>query len=201
MTFSKTKKIAAVAVAMMGIAFLPSIANAQTATIQASITTDAAIDVVDGDDMDFGTWLLIHRNSDDFELVMDTAGAITTANLAGGAGDSVAQELTSVDQAATVTVDLPTGASNVELALTRTAITNVAGDLDGDGSTALTLQDITYSTATETGNNTLAESTPEVVTVVAGGTPETVSFGGTIAVSGQPNDTTHTAAFDVTFAY
>ncbi len=193
MTFQNIKKIAAVAVALMGITFVSSAANAQT-TVNASITTDAAITVVDGNDIDYGTWLLIHRNSDDFTLTMDTAGVITPGGLGGGAGDSVAQELVAANQVGTLTVDLPLGATNVELAMQRGAITPFAD-------AALTLQNITYATATETGNNVLAEATPVVATVVAGGTPETVSFGSEIDVTGQPADTTHTASFDITFAY
>jgi hypothetical protein len=192
MSFSK-KTYLMVGVAILGLAFTATQANAQT-PVDVSIETDSSITVVDGDDMDFGTWFLVFRNADPFELRMATNGVITPQNMAGGAGDSLAAELVNIDQEANMTVELPTGANNIQLNMTRTAITDFP-------SAALTLQAITYGTATQGANQAMAFPGASPVTVVTGGTPEVVSFGADIAVTATPADAAHTATFDVNFNF
>ena len=94
---------------------------------------------------------------------------------------------------ASLTVDVPAPAA---LTMTRSATSDFADP-------ALSLTGTTYSTATEGNGNALnADTDTGTVTVVTGGgTAETVNFGGTVTLSGQPADAAHTASFDVTFTY
>ncbi len=165
-------------------------ANAQT-TVTTTLTTDSSITAVDGADADYGTWFIAYRAPDAFDLVMDTAGVTSTANIV----TSTALNLVLVDQPGDLTVDLPAGANGVVLDMERTAITDFADP-------ALTLTSITYGTATEGANLAFAVTPATVpVTVVTGGTPEPVTFGSTIAVTGQPVDGADTADYDVTFSF
>lgn len=194
MNLKALKYGAAVGVAMMGISGFLGQAQAQT-VIQANITVDSAITVTPGLNIEFGTWLLVYRNADPFELTMDTAGNIVVNNIAAGAGNSVAIQLTPGTGAGNLTVNLPTGANGVTLNMSRGAITNFGGG-------GLTLQNITYGTTIEGANQVFAQSpTLEPVTVVTGGTPQTVSFGAEIAVASQPVNGPASASFTVSFAY
>jgi hypothetical protein len=198
MNFKRTKILATVAVAaLMGVVFSSSSSNAAAVnpTVNASITTSSAITVADGQDMTFGTWFLIFRNADNFSLHMTTAGVITAVGLGPTpATDSRAINILAAAQVGTVTVQLPAGVSGVVLNMQRTAITDFTD-------VALTLNNITYATATEGANLALPATTNVPVTAVTGGTPETVSFGADIDVTATPADATHTASFDVSFAY
>lgn len=198
MNFKRTKILATVAVAALtGMVFSPSSSNAAavTPTVNATLTTNAAITVADGVDMTFGTWFLIFRNADIFNLHMTTAGVITAVGLGPTpATDSRAINILPSPQAGTVTVMLPAGVSGVVLNMQRTAITDFAD-------AGLTLSNITYGTATEGANVALPATTNVPVTAVTGGTPETVSFGADIDVTATPADATHTASFDVSFSY
>lgn len=191
LTTFKTLALATAAVAV--VAFVPQGANAQT-PVQTSIATNSAITVVDGVDIDFGTWLIIVRGGETPTLTIDNAGAITT----GGITTSTLQNLTpGTSVAGTVTVDTPTGTTNTVLQMSRTAATAFT-----DPGLAITA--VTYSTATEGNNQAFAVAPATVpVTVVAGGTPETVTFGATITASVTPLDANspHTSSFDVSFAY
>lgn len=193
MNFNKLKTAAAVAVITMGIAGYAMQANAQTPVL-ANITTSSAITVADVSDMEFGTWFLLYRNADAFTLTMATDGNITVGGLGGGPLDSQALNLVAGAGEAEVTVDLPVGANGIVLQMQRDAIVDF---LDG----GLTLQNITYETTTEGANLALAQATDVDVTVITGGAPESVTFGGEIAVSGMPADATHSASFNVSFAY
>lgn len=184
--FYKSVQVAAFGVMALGIAALSGSANAQT-PINVSLDTNSAITVVDGADFDFGEWFLVHDGADDFELNMTGAGVLTVANIA----TSVATELTSVDQPADLTVETPAAAV---VQMTRGVITDF-------GDAALTLAAITYTTATEGPDDPLPQAVASPVTVVAGATPETVSFGADIQVTGTPADGNHTANFTVSFAY
>ncbi|MCP3703598.1 MAG: hypothetical protein GY954_11810, partial [Alteromonas sp.] len=71
-----------------------------------------------------------------------------------------------------------------------------------DGGLALDI--VTYRTASENGSlittgGVLAAAQP--ITVLAGLTDEVVTLGGAIDITATPADATHTATFDVTFAY
>lgn len=190
MTFDAFKTLAVCGLIALGFAVFSPSAKAQT-TVQTSITTSSAITVTDGDDIDFGTWFLVHGGlpADDFTLVMDTTGAITDNIVA---QDATAIELTAANQNGTVDVTTPLGADNVVLQMTRGAINDFAD-------AGLSLTAVTYATATEAEAPLLLAAVP--VTVLVGGTDEEVAFGATITVTGTPVDNTHTATFSVTFAY
>ena len=186
MTTHTFKTLALVGAIALGMILTPGSAKAQT-TVNAAITTNAAVTVVDGVDADFGTWFLAVVSADAFVLTMDTAGAIVP----GGITTSYATETINVDQEATVTVAVPAAA--IVLQMTRSPIT----DMPDAG---LTYQNTTYATVTEGPNQPLgAVAVP--VTVVAANTAETISFGGEISVTATPANATHTATYTVSFAY
>lgn len=193
MTFKSIKTMAAVAALITGVTGAAFVANAQT-PVQVALTTNSAITVVDIRDMAFGTWLLVFRNADAFSLVMDTTGTITPTGLAGGPTNSIALNLVSANQTARVSANLPAGANGVQINMQRDAIIDMP-DL------GLTFVSPTYATVTEGANQALPLATNVPVTVVLGGTAEVVDFGGTIDVSATPANATHTASFNVTFAY
>lgn len=186
MTTNTFKTLALVGAIALGMIFTPGSAKAQT-TVNNAIITNAAITVTDGLDGDWGTWFLAVVAADDFTLTMDTAGAIVAA----GNVTSFATETISVDQEATVLVQVP--AAGIELQMIRSVIT----DMPDAG---LTFQNTTYGTVTEGADQPLnAIAVP--VTVVAAGVNETVSFGGQINVTATPANATHTAVYTVSFSY
>lgn len=191
MTFKPFQSLAAFAALALVLAFSSGSAHAQT--VQSSITTSSAITATDGVDMAFGTWFLLHGPGgagDDFSLTIDTAGVITDDIVAQA---SVATELVAGPAAAgTVLVTVPLGADGVVLQMTRGAITDFP-------SAALTMQNVTYSTASQVEAPFNLVAVP--VTVITGGTDETVSFGADILVTATPADGLNTASFVVSFAY
>ncbi len=180
------KTLALMGAVALGMVLTSHSAKAQT-TVNAAITTSAAITVVDGVDMDFGTWFLAVVGADDFLLTMPSTGIVT----ASGNVASFATKTTPVDQAGTMTVSVP--AAGIVLQMTRSAITDFAD-------AGLTFQNTTYTTATQVGNNALA-ALAVPVTVVAAGVPEPITFGGQIHVTATPANQVHTASFTVSFAY
>lgn len=184
------KTVALFGAVVLGLAFTSGSAKAQE-TVNANITTSSAITTTDGVDMGFGTWFAAVVSGDAFTIgMLSSTGAVTAA----GVTTSFAIELVPVDQAGTVTVEMPTGADNVLLQMTATAITDFADP-------GLSLSALNYTTATEGNDVVLVPLTPVDVTAVTGGTPETVRFGGTIDVSATPADAAHVASFDVSFAF
>lgn len=170
----------------LGMVLTSNSAKAQT-TVGASITTSAAITVVDGNDLNFGTWFLAVVGADDFLITMPNTGvAVASGNVA-----SFATKTTAVDVPGTMTVSVP--AAGIVLQMTRSAISDFT-----DG--GLTFQNPTYTTFTEVGDNPLG-LLPVPVTVVAAGTPETITFGGQIHVTATPANQAHTASYTVAFAY
>lgn len=196
MNLKALKYGAALGVAIMGITGFTSNAQAQVnnAVVTTNIEVINGIDVVAGDPIDFGTWVIAYRFADAFELTMATTGVITPANIAAAPNNSVAIPVVAGTGAGNLTVDVPAGINNVELQMTRGPITNFTG---GSG---LLLQNITYMTATEP-EAAFAQTVPHTVTVLSGGTPEIVTFGAEIAVTAQPPLTPHTASFTATFNY
>ncbi len=193
MTFKSIKTMAAAAALLAGIAGAATVANAQTPVL-ANLTTSSTITVADIRDMEFGTWFIIHRNADNFELLMNNAtGIVTAENLAGGPTNSQAVKLVPGDLTGRVSASLPTGADGLVINMQRDAIVNFVD-------TNIALQTIQYSTATEAAA-ALGQAINVPVTVVTGGTPEVVNFSGEIAVTGQPADAAHSASFNVTFAF
>ena len=197
MNFKHTKILATVAVAaLMGVTFAPSKSNAAavTPTVNASITTSSAITVADGADMEFGTWFILFRNADNFSLHLTTGGVLTAVGIGPApATDSRAINILAAPAVGTVTASLPTGVSGVIINMQRTAITDFAD-------AALTLSNITYMTASQA-EAALPVTTNVPVTILTGGTPETVNFGADIDITGNPADLLHTASFDVSFSY
>ncbi len=187
----------AVGAAIAGISGFAGQAQAQVnnAVVTTDIEVVNGIDVTAGDPIDFGTWVLAYRFADAFELTMATTGVITPANIAAAPNNSVAIPVGVAPGAGNLTVDVPAGINNVELQMTRGAITNFTG---GSG---LSLTQVTYETVTETPAAPFAQTVPHPVTVIAGGTPEIVTFGATIAVTAQPPIGPHTATFTATFNY
>lgn len=192
MNFRTMKIVAAFAVAFFGVAALSSNAQAQD-TITANIEFDSAITTSNAADLEFGTWLAIVRGGDTVTLTMDNTGAITPA----GITTSTFQNIAGTPAAGGIDVDLPAGTTNVVLQMSRTAATAFATNAG-----VMTLSAVTYSTAAQ-GNNQAFAATPTTVpvTVAAGGTPEHVTFGGTISLTGTPTDGPDSASFDVSFAY
>ncbi len=171
-------------------------AGAKTVTAQtvvATIITSSAITTTDGTDMDFGTWLVQLDGTDTATFTMNDSGAfsVVAAGTATTSGNSQVVNITPGAQRGTVLVQTP--AASV-LQMTRGS--NVAFT---DGGVALT--SVTYNTTTE-GSNALGTTATVTVTVTGAATDETVSFGGVVTMgTAQPADGTHTASFDVTFAY
>lgn len=162
-------------------------ASAQVEIVNAKLITSSAITSNDVSDMDFGTWFINFVAGTPFlSLTNDNthvASALTP-------GTSV---LTNITQSATegvVTVQTPSPSS---LTMTRSATNNFA-------TAGLSLATVSYRTASQNGNIN-ADAATGTVTVLAGLTDETVRFGGTIAVTADPPDATHTADFTVTFSY
>jgi hypothetical protein len=196
MNFKHTKLLATVAVAALtGVVVAPSSSNAAvvTPTVTATLTTNSAITVVDGADMNFGTWFLVFRNADLFSLHLDTATGLTTAVGALGGTNSLAIETAAGSVLGTVTVNLPAGLNNVILNMQRSATT----DMPDAG---LTLNAITYDTAIET-PTVMTALTNYPVTVQTGGIAETVTFGADVDVTATPADAVHVGSFTVSFAY
>lgn len=164
-------------------------------TVVATLITTSAITTTDVSDMDFGTWLLKLDGplADVLTLTMNTNGAVTV--VVGGtgstSGDSQFVNITPATTRGVVNVQTPASAV---LQMTRS---NEVPFADG----ALTLTTVTVNTATQ-GDQVLAAAGTVPVTVTTAATDETVNFGAVITVAGaQPGDATHTASFDVAFAY
>lgn len=191
MNFKSLRTAAAVAAITMGIAGFAAQSVAQTVTT--NLTVSPGITSADGADINLGTWFLLHRNGDNFSINSTTAGVIAALGVAGGATNSQAINIVTGTAPGTVTVSLPTGVDGVQLNMQRGVITPFA---DAN----LTLQNIRYMTATEA-DAALNEAVNVPVTVVTGGTPETVNFGVDVAVSGSPAPGPQTASFTVTFAF
>jgi len=197
MNFKQTKLMATVAVAALtGAVFAPTSSQAAVVTpnVNVSLITNSAITVADGVDMAFGTWFLIFRNADAFELRITPAGVTSIQNIGGGTADSQAVNTIAAPVAGTVTVSLPAGINGIVVNMQRTLETDFTD-------AGLTLTRITYSTVTEPGPTVMTAATNYPVTVVTGGVAETVSFGADIQVTATPADATHTATFQVSFAY
>lgn len=192
MNFRTMKMVAAFAVAFFGVAALSSNAQAQD-TITANIEFDSAITTTNPTDLDFGTWLAIVRGGETVTLTMDNTAAITP----GGITTSTFQPIAGTPAAGGIDVDLPTGTANVILQMSRQAVTAFTTN-----SAVMSLSAVTYSAAVEGTNLAFPVSPATVpVTVVAGGTPQHVTFGGTISLTGTPADGPDSASFDVSFAY
>jgi hypothetical protein len=175
---------------LLGLAFLPSQeAHAQT-TINATLSVSNAITGTAGNALDFGTWVLGHDGSDNFDLVKDTTAGPATVS---GLTTSAAVEITPSAGPGTATVTTAVGVDNYNISMNLDSITDFAD-------AALTLTNITYLTDSSA-EAALAINTPVSVNVTTGGANETVTFGGTVQVTAEPTDGAKTASFDVSFSY
>lgn len=192
MNLNTLKRTAATAAIIASTILMPVAGQAANPTVSTSITTASGITVADGVDTAFGSWLVIVRNGESITLTMDELGAI----VAGGATQSTVINLTpGTGVAGTVTVDVPAGANNVVLQMSRTAATAF-------GTAGLAFTSVAYSTAAEGNLNAFAATPATVpVTVVAGGTPQTVTFSPVLTFTASVAPGTYTSSFDVSFAY
>lgn len=165
-------------------------AFAQVETVNAQLITSSAITSVDVSDMDFGEWLIQFVALDTPVLTLTNDGTVAVTQTGSVANGSQVVQITAPATEGVVTVETPAPST---LTMTRS---NTSDFADG----GLSLSAVAYRTATETGNIN-ADAATGTVTVVAGATPETVTFGGDISITATPADATHTASFDVTFTY
>lgn len=168
---------------------------AQTETVNASITLTSAITTVDVSDMDFGTWVAIVPIGGTDDVANDVVITLTNDGSAGsavsGVSDSTMIQVVAPATEGVVTVETP--AASI-LTMTRSGTSDFAD-------AALSLNTVAYRTATEGPIALNADAASGTVTVVGAATAETVTFGGTISVTGQAIDGPHPASFDVTFSY
>lgn len=195
MQFKSLKAVALATTAVMALSFPINSQAADNATVNAVIEAMPALNVIKVSNMDFGRWILTHDGAGgDIVLLMDTAGNVTPT----AGGTSAAIEIdTNASTAGRLDVLLPVGLNAYALDMTVAAIVDFAD-------AAYTLSDLTYTTATQAGQNAITAdgTTVHPVTVVTGGVPEIVNFGGTITVTATPTPGVDSdGAFTATFAY
>lgn len=201
MTFRNIKKMAIAGAAVLALGITSSAVYAgNNATVNVEIDTLSGITATAGNTMDFGNWLIGIHTGDPETITMTTAGVMSTSSTnAAGTSQVVNLDGTTAGQAGTVVVTLPAGANGLTLQMTRGAITDFV-----DAGLTLEEANITYSNS-DSGvqNGTLLSGGGNAVpiTITTGATGATVSFGGTITASATPADNTHTASFNVAFAY
>lgn len=187
MKFINTKLLGAAAVALMFAA--PNMAQAQVETIQADLVTDSAITTTNVSNMDFGEWFLVHGGVGTGVITLTDDGSVSATATTTPAG-STFTNITPPATEGVITVSIP--AATV-MTMTRSNTTDFAD-------TGLSLAAVTYRTATENGNID-NDGDAEPVTVTVANTPETVTFGGQVAITDTPADAAHSATFDVTFSF
>ena len=193
MKFQSLKTLALVSTAVLGMS-MPVLA-ADNANVTVDINTLGGITALTTADMNFGHWLVGVRTGDAPTIVMTPDGTLSTTT-------GVGSQLIKLDAGATgtegtVLVTLPTGADGLTIQMSRGLITNFVD-------TNLSLGTITYSNSDAAQAGTLLEADPgKPITITTGATGATVSFGGTITASATPvgDNVTHTASFNVSFAY
>lgn len=196
MKFRSLKTLALVSTAIIGLSVPASVNAAPNALVTVDINTQAGITALTNVDMDFGSWLIGVHPGDAPTVIMAAAdGALSTTT-------GVSSQLIELTGAANGTqgellVTLPAGADGLTVQMSRGAIADFAG---GD----LSLTAVTYvnsDNGAQTG--TLLEATPVPIDIAVGATGATVSFGGTVTASATPagDGVTHTASFNVSFAY
>ncbi len=190
MKSTSTKLLAFASVLAIGVA-TSGAAKAQVEPVTATLTTSSAITSTKTSDMDFGTWL-IQFVAGTPALTLTDDGTVATTQT-GALGGSLVVQVTAPATEGVLDVQIPAAG----------ALTAVVSNFVDIADAGLSLQDVTYRTATENGAIVaLAAATAAVpVTVLAGLTDETFTMGGTIDITATPADLAHTATFDVTFAY
>ncbi|MGH1456975.1 MAG: hypothetical protein ACRBDI_09360 [Alphaproteobacteria bacterium] len=174
-------------------------AQAQTGSVQASITTSSAITVTAGADLDYGTWFLnMPSGTDDtFTLVLDPVTGLVVDTIGAGADTTV--------QSASAEIVASVGAGDIVIQTPASASVDMFATITNNftTSTQLTFGSPTYSlNGAATASLSILSGTPTTITTT-GAADDTIDLGGTITVSAGAGitDATHTADIDVTFSY
>lgn len=196
MQFKTLKGLILATSAIAAITFVTTDVNAATsASMGVSIESIDAVDVTKLNDMNFGKWLLTYSAED----IVLTLNPNTSAVTVGALTTSTAQQLAATSRSGRLTVDIPSGINNYTLDMT------VAAPTDFTDTAAYEMTSISYATASESTPATVTAdgTTTHPVTVLTGGTPETVFFGGVLTVDAQPttNVLDSGSTFTVNFAY
>lgn len=185
----KSAKFLTFAAAAALLLAVPSKSHAQTETVQADLVTTSAITTANVSNMDFGEWFLVYGGVGTGVLTLTDDGSVSVTATTTPAG-STFTNLTAAATEGEVTVQIPAPAV---MTMTRSSTTDFVDS-------GLSLAAVTYRTATENGNiDNDSDTGPVTVTLAA--TPESVVFGGQVAITGTPTNATHAATFDVTFSY
>lgn len=190
MELKTMKTLALTGAVALGIA-ISGPAMAQNETVTAQLITSSAITSANVSDMDFGEWF-INFAAGTPALTLTDDGTVATTQT-GAIGTSQVVNITPSATEGALTVQTPAPA----------VLQMTPSNLIPIGDPGLTLQTVTYRTATENGTVVAAAAAGAAVpvTTTVAATDETITFGGTINITGTPVDLTHTATFDVAFAY
>jgi hypothetical protein len=190
MRFNSLKTFAAVAV--IAVAAMSGQASAQVdnQTINVTLATDSAIDVLKTADIDFGSWFVVVRSGETPTLTLTPGGGVSA--VAAGVTNSTLTELTAGTGPGQITVEVPAA----------TVMTMTRSGTVAFTDTGIDLSAVTYDTATESGNID-ADSNTGAVTILAGSMPENVDLGAELTFTATPDDANspHTASFVLTLAY
>ena len=168
MELKTLKALALTSATVFGLA-MAGPAYAQTETVTASLATSSAITTTFEEGVDFGEYFINIDGTEQPTLSMDsTTGAITVA----GATNSQVIQITAPTSArGEVTVSVP--ADNTTVQMTPTAVVDFTDP-------ALSLTTVRYLSASESGSWANTSTTAVPITVLTGGTPESVFFAGVI---------------------
>lgn len=187
----KTMKTLALTSAVALSLALSGSANAQVETMTAQLITASAITSATVSDMDFGEWFIQFVAGTPTLTLTDIGTPVVSQT--GTIGTSQAVLINASTSEGVLTVQTPAAS----------ALTMVASSFTDIADIGLSLQEVTYRTATENGLVITAGAVTLAVpvTVLGNAIDETITFGGDIDITVTPADATHTATFDITFAY
>ncbi len=158
--------------------------------VPVTLTTNSAITAAPGDDMDFGSWILVHdgTGTGNVTLVLSPLGGVTETV----GNTSVGEEITASASAGSVDFSTPAAAA-----------INVYAAINPDFSDAgLALSALTYSlNGGSVATLSVASATPTAMTSTGGGTTDVLSLGGTVTMTATPADADHTASLDIFISY
>ncbi|PCI57019.1 MAG: hypothetical protein COB36_01755 [Alphaproteobacteria bacterium] len=164
---------------------------AETETVAVALITNSAITIASGDDMDFGTWALLHPATGGTNDVTLTLNATTGAVVASGIGGlSAATEIVAASQPGSLTVTTPAAA-------TLNVFGNVSNAITAEAGLTLSLPFFSYAG----GGITALPAATGTATAAATGGADSVTFGAAILVTATPADATHAGELSVTFTY
>jgi len=190
MRFISRKILIASSVAALGFGAY-GVQAAPTATMTANFGVVGALSATQVAPMYFGTWQMAGVDAvNTVILQLDTNDSVTADVSAGTATATKIREGTSGEQ----TVEIEDGTDTEDL-----LVINMQHGAITDNTAGAALSAITYRTATEA-ESVLTLSTDDDVTIVDGGTPEPVFFGGTFTITDQIVGTA-SSTFVVTYSY